>query len=174
MQVALLLNSTYEPLKVISWQRAVTMLCLDKVEVVESYRRKLRAVTWQIPQPAVVRLVHYVKRHRVRIRMSRRQIFTRDGGICQYCRCRLQEDNFTFDHVLPRSRGGATSWENVVAACGKCNRKKANRTPKEARMALLSVPRKPQLTVFTVMAALRSTGPIPEQWRDFVRVGSNK
>ncbi len=142
---SLLLNSTYEPLKVVSWQRAVTLLCLGKVEVVRSYDRRLRAATWSVAMPSVVKLCRYVRRRRIRVALSRRNIFYRDGHQCQYCNRRLPAVELTCDHVRPRSQGGKTSWENITTACGPCNRRKGGRTPEQARMRLRSRPDRPQV-----------------------------
>jgi 5-methylcytosine-specific restriction endonuclease McrA len=162
----LLLNATYEPLQVISWQRAVSMLYLGKVEVVRTYDRVLRAVTWAIEQPAVVRLVNFVRRKRMRISFSRRNIFLRDGFRCQYCGTRLPAGELTCDHVIPRSQGGSSSWENLVAACGPCNRKKGSRTPDQARMKLRKQPVRPDRLP---PSAARFGGEAPpEPWRDFL------
>ena len=165
----LLLNSTYEPLRVISWQRAVTMLYLEKVEVLRSYEALLRSVSVTMRLPAVVRLTHFVRRHRVRIAFSRRNLFLRDGHRCQYCHVALPAHELTTDHVVPRSMGGITSWDNVVAACGPCNRKKGGRTPTQARMALRKKPAKPR-HLPALAAQLRHSSP-PEAWRDFLRHG---
>ena len=162
----LILNATYEPMRVVSWQRAVTMLHLGKVEVVRTYRRMLRAVTWRVHMPAVVRLVKYVRRHRARISFSRRNIFLRDGQRCQYCQRVFPLNELTCDHVIPRSRGGRSSWDNVVAACGPCNRKKSDRTPSEARMALARKPVRP--SSLPALAALRLGAHPPEPWREFL------
>ena len=162
----LLLNSTYEPLKVISWQRAVTMLWLGKVEVVRTYQGVLRAVSWTIRQPAVVRLVNFVRRHRVRISFSRRNIFVRDGFRCQYCGVRLPAGELTCDHVTPRSVGGASSWDNLVAACGPCNCRKGNRTPEQARMHLRRRPSRPDALAPAQLEV--GGGNAPEQWREFL------
>lgn len=140
----LLLNATYEPLQVIPWQRAVAMLWMGKVEVVRTYQRVLRAVSWSVHQPAVVRLVNFVRRHKVRIAFSRRNVFLRDAMRCQYCGDRFPMSELTCDHVIPRSKGGSSSWENLVTACGPCNRRKGNRTPEQAQMNLRKPPRQPE------------------------------
>jgi 5-methylcytosine-specific restriction endonuclease McrA len=167
--MTLLLNSTYEPLRVISWQRAVVMVYLDKVEVVRTYDKLLRSMATRMQTPAVVRLVQFVGRHRVRISFSRRNVFLRDGYRCQYCKVRLPASELTADHVVPRSAGGATSWDNVVTACQPCNRKKANRTPVQARMALERKPQRPA-TLPSLGLCLRSDH-APEAWRDFLAYG---
>ena len=162
----LLLNSTYEPLKVVSWQRAVTMLCLGKVEVVRSYTSVLRAMRWSLMTPAVVRLVRFVRRHQVRITLSRRNVFLRDGHRCQYCRRKFPPSELTCDHVIPRSRNGGSGWDNLVTACGPCNRKKGNRTPEQAYMHLRKKPERPS---HLPAMAIRFGGiQAPEPWRDFL------
>ena len=163
----LLLNCTYEPLGVIAWQRAITMLCLGKVEVVKSYETALRAVSWTVPMPAVVKLERLVMRHRVRVSLSRRNVFLRDNYRCQYCLQAFSAKELTCDHVVPRSQGGGMTWENLVAACGPCNRRKGGRTPEEARMALRHPPRRPGS--IPPHLALSSGGTsLPEPWREFL------
>jgi 5-methylcytosine-specific restriction endonuclease McrA len=162
----LLLNSSYEPLKVISWQRAVSMLWLGKVELVRSYDTVLRAVTWSVQMPAVVRLTSFVRRHRVRIAFSRRNVFLRDEHRCQYCGSHFPPAELTCDHVVPRSLGGRTSWENVVTACGPCNRRKGNRTPEQAKMLLSRAPDRPR--TLPGMISRIDEHSAPEPWRDFL------
>ena len=164
----LLLNTTYEPVKVISWQRAVTMLVLGKVETVRTYDSVLRAVHINIPTPAVVRLIDFVRRRRMRIAMSRRNIFYRDGYQCQYCHRRLPARELTCDHVVPRSQGGITSWENLVTACGPCNRRKGGRTPEQARMKLRHRPSRPESLPIEFALNLGSGQSLPDSWRDYL------
>lgn len=166
----LLLNSTYEPLLIISWQRATTMLYLGKVEVLKSYDSWLRSVSMKIRTPAVVRLTHFVRRHRVRIAFSRRNVFLRDGHRCQYCDVLLPAHELTADHVIPRSKGGKTTWDNVVAACAPCNRKKGGRTPSQARMKLPKKPARPS-SLPALAVQLRHSSP-PDAWREFLRYAS--
>jgi 5-methylcytosine-specific restriction endonuclease McrA len=151
---------------VISWQRAVTMLYLGKVEIVRTYDTVIRSVATQIPAPAVVRLVEMVRRHRVRIAFSRRNVFLRDGHRCQYCNVRLPAAELTADHVVPRSSGGPTSWDNVVTACGPCNRVKANRTPAQARMILRRKPERPSSLPGPSLGLSQESA--PEVWREFL------
>lgn len=140
----LLLNATYEPLRVISWKRAVSMLVMGKVEVVQSYQRLLRAVTWSLRVPSVVRLTNYVKRKRIQVAMTRQNLFLRDNYQCQYCMKKFPAKELTRDHMVPRSHGGPMTWENIVAACGPCNMKKGGRTPRQASMKLARKPVRPQ------------------------------
>jgi 5-methylcytosine-specific restriction endonuclease McrA len=165
LQTVLLLNASYEPLKVITWQRAVTMFFLGKVEVVEEYDHQIHSVSLVIKAPAVVRLLQFVNSGRRSPPLSRTNILARDNFQCQYCSKELAVKEATLDHVLPRSQGGKTSWENIVCACGACNRKKGGRTPKEARMKLLKMPVRPDwLPVLTI----RLNGKIPLSWQLFL------
>ncbi len=163
----LLLNSTYEPLKVIPWQRAVTLLWLGKVEVIRSYERDVRAVTFKIRMPAVVRLLRFIRRRRTQISFSRRNLFARDESSCQYCGQKRETADLTYDHVVPRSQGGKTDWHNIVTCCVDCNRKKGGRTPEQAGMRLIKTPKRPERLpgVLTVTVGLQSA---PDAWRDFL------
>lgn len=166
----LLLNSTFEPLKVISWQRAVTLICLGKVEVVRNYEgRRIRAVSWSVEMPSVVKLRRYIRRRRIRVALSRRNIFFRDNHQCQYCDRQLPARELTCDHVEPRSQGGRTSWENVVAACGPCNRRKGGRTPEQARMRLRTRPGRPSsLPIEYTLNLGANLERLPEGWAEYL------
>jgi 5-methylcytosine-specific restriction endonuclease McrA len=162
----LLLNQGYEPIKIISWQRAISLLTLHKVEVVEEYDARVRAPSIMIQVPAVVRLRRAFRRHARPVKFSRVNIYARDGYRCQYCGVRCTIDRLTYDHVIPRSRGGRTSWENIVTCCYLCNTSKANRTPAEARMTLLSAPARPTwMPAVQIRVSMRS---VPDAWRDYV------
>jgi 5-methylcytosine-specific restriction endonuclease McrA len=163
--VVLFLDCDWSPLRVEPWQRAISDIFVGKVEVVEYSRdRTIRGVTTTYPMPAVVRLIRKFRRDRMAIKFSRLNIYSRDRFRCQYCGTQTPTEDLTFDHVMPRSRGGRTCWENIVAACLPCNKKKANRTPEEADMKLLSRPRKPfSLPVITV----RMDGSVPPEWKPY-------
>ncbi len=164
---ALLLNATYEPMRVVPWQRAVTMLYLGKVEVVKNHEgHVVRAATWRVELPSVIRLIEFVRRNRVRIAFSRKNIFLRDGHRCQYCHRTFPPGELTCDHVLPRSRGGKASWDNLVAACGPCNRKKANKTPEQARMTLRKKPRRPDS--LPGLGFRLGSGDAPPAWHEYL------
>ena len=162
----LLLTQGYEPIKVISWQRAIVLLTLDKADVIEEYDTEIRATSLVIRVPAVVRLRKAFRRHAKPVKFSRANIYARDGHRCQYCGAPCKIDELTYDHVIPRSRGGRTSWENIVSACYGCNRKKANRTPHEAGMKLLTTPARP--TWMPSVQIRVSTKSVPDAWRDYV------
>ena len=137
----LLLNATYEPLQVVSWQKAMILWFQEKVDVLESHEVLIRSFRKDYSAPAVLRLRYYIKPKQFRrVRLSRENIFIRDNYECQYCGDEFPYKDLTLDHVMPVSRGGPKSWKNLVTACHKCNHKKGNRTPREAGMPLLSKP----------------------------------
>ncbi|MCX5998695.1 MAG: HNH endonuclease, partial [Chloroflexi bacterium] len=115
-----------------------SLLLQGKAEVMEDGLGTIHAATTSLPIPSVVRLGYLVKRPRFPKKLTRFEIFTRDRYACQYCRRETRD--LTLDHVVPRSRGGEHTWENVVSCCHQCNRRKAGRTPEEAGMKLLRLP----------------------------------
>jgi 5-methylcytosine-specific restriction endonuclease McrA len=165
MSHVLVLNATYEPLNVVSVRRAVVLLLKEKAEIVEAAGAWLRAEQVSLPVPTVIRLVYYVRiPRRFSLPVSRRTVLARDHYTCQYCGAQPGRANLTIDHVLPRSRGGESRWENVITACGPCNRRKGNRTPEEARMPLRHQPRRPRYLALTLLE-----GPAaPEEWGKYM------
>ena len=159
----LVLNQSYEPLLVCSVQKAVILLYLQKAEiVVESVHRKLRSVSRTYPFPSVIRLNKYKRIPFKGIMLSRKNILRRDGHRCQYCG--TSSATLTVDHIIPRSRGGKDSWDNLVAACIACNNRKGNRSPERAGMALLSVPRRPSHVSFI----MHSVNTVDELWKPYL------
>ena len=166
MQHTLLLNASYEPLRVISWQRAITLLTLGKVEVIEEYDQHVHSVSFVMKLPAIVRLLRWGKWREDSVTFSRQNIYIRDRGKCQYCGKKLTRKELTYDHVLPKSQGGQTSWENVVSCCVSCNGKKGARTPKQAGMRLLKTPRRPKWSIaFRFTVGIRQ---MPESWGEYL------
>lgn len=166
MQPVLLLNASYEPLQVISWQNAVGLFFLGKVEVVEEYDHHIRSVSMAIKAPCVVRLLKYFKIGRRSPPLCRSNILARDNFQCQYCGQELSAKECTLDHVIPRSRNGKTSWENIVCACSACNKNKRDRTPNEAHMKLRSAPRKPE---WLPVIHIKLHGKVPTSWFTFLQ-----
>lgn len=166
MEAVLILDIDWKPLRIEAWQRAITDLFLGKSEIVEYSRdRTIKGVSREYPMPAVVRLTRRFKRDRIAIKFSRLNIYTRDDFRCAYCGERKPTEDLTFDHVVPRSQGGKTSWTNVISACASCNRQKDSRTPEQAGMKLRRKPVKPRyLPVVTVQMDRRN---IPVEWRDY-------
>mgnify|MGYP003547143224 FL=1 len=138
MGKVLVLNASYEPLNITSWRRAVVLLIKGKAEQLE---HRGEFIYSGFPLPTVIRLRYYVRVPYKEIPLTRRNVLERDTNTCQYCKAK--GDQLTIDHVIPRSRGGGDTWENLVAACVRCNVKKGNRTPKEAEMSLQTKPRRP-------------------------------
>jgi len=166
MERVLLLNITYEPLKVINWKKAIVMLILGKVEVVEECTDEIHSISFSIKLPAVVRLLRFVKRRKSPIKFSRQNIFVRDKCRCQYCGKIFSKDDLTLDHVLPKAKKGKTEWNNIVACCIMCNRKKGGRTPLEASMTLIRNPGTPEwLPVIRVTLSFKD---MPQSWKDYL------
>jgi 5-methylcytosine-specific restriction endonuclease McrA len=153
----LVLNATYEPLNVVSVKRAIVLLLKEKAELVEAAEAMLRSESFSLPVPLVIRLVYFVKiPRRISLPVTRRGVLSRDHYTCQYCGATPSRKNLTVDHVIPRSRGGKTTWENVVTACDKCNGRKGNRTPAEAGLKLLTQPERPRYLAIASLASVEA------------------
>lgn len=190
----LVLDSGYLPHRVVSWQRAVQLLHDGRAEVVELYSETLRAMNreaaralklsremlswfemgtehadtdvYTIKTPAVIRLLGKVGRKKA-VKFSRINVLTRDDFRCQYCGKRKAMRELNYDHVIPRSLGGKTTWENIVSACYKCNSKKGGRTPEQAGMVLLTRPSKPS-SLPVPMLRIDGLRDIPECWTSWL------
>jgi 5-methylcytosine-specific restriction endonuclease McrA len=163
VEQVLVLNASYEPLNVCSVRRAHVLVFKGKAEVIERLEQPLRSATDTYPWPHVIRLVTYVRVPRtVQRKISRRALFARDGWRCVYCG--TAGGRLTLDHVVPRSRGGDSVWENVVTSCAPCNLRKGNRTLEEARMLLHAPPRPPAPVLFIRLAAPK----IPTGWQPYL------
>src|SRR5258708_6188119 len=168
MEQTLLLNATYEPLRVVHWQKAITLWCQGKVEIVAVYDREVRSVSFSFKLPSVIRLLRRIRmRRRVEyVPFSRANIYARDNHRCQYCGDHFPTSDLTFDHVVPVAQGGRKDWENIVTCCITCNRKKGGRTPEQARMHLIRHPRRPdRAPAIRITFGIRNA---PESWRDYV------
>ena len=158
----LVLNQNYQPLNICNVRRAVALLGKGKAESISETGEFLRSATDLIEKPVIIRLFYMVKRPLHRRKLSRREVFARDGYRCQYCGTRARD--LTLDHVVPRSRGGQHSWENIVSACKPCNHGKAGRTPREAGMPLATTPREPRPNPY----AMFHSGRVLDEWRPFL------
>lgn len=158
----LVLNQDYQPLSICSVQRSVKLLFLEKAELLHDDPDKvIRTVDDEYSYPSVIRLRRYINLPYAKIVLSRRNIMKRDRHTCQYCGTK---SDLTLDHVLPRSRGGEDSWENLVTACNQCNVKKGNRTPDEASMPLDVEPYRPvHITFFQNLL-----GGVQEHWKPYL------
>ncbi len=162
MSRVLVLNATFEPLAVVSARRAVCLVLDQKVEMLHATDQAFRSERRSVAVPSVVRLSRYVNAPRARRRSpNRRAVFVRDRDSCQYCGARAE----TMDHVLPRSRGGLHTWDNVVAACRRCNAKKRDRLPAESGMRLSRRPAPPSAVTWVEIAA----GGVPDVWTAYLR-----
>jgi len=161
----LLLDSRYQPLRIISWMRALVMGFDNKVFVVETYDAVVRSPSVELPIPAVVALKSFHGHRPFRIRYSKRNVFIRDEHTCQYCLKQFSQAALTLDHVIPSSRGGKSIWENVVACCEPCNHRKGDRTPAEAGMVLRASPSRPHPAAHAVLLHRES----PPEWASYLQ-----
>lgn len=163
----LILNAGFEPIQFVSWQRAICLVIAEKAEIVTARQQAVRSVSAEYNLPSVIRLVQYVRRVALieRVRCTRKNILLRDKYECQYCGVRCQKHNATIDHIIPKSKGGKTTWSNAVTACSRCNLKKANKSLEAASMKLLTPARKPR---FGDMAVTLS-GDFREDWLPYLR-----
>ncbi len=187
----LVLNRLYMAVHVVNVRRAFGLLCRELAEVIhledgkfgsycfESWRERselcagekglhddwIRSVNFEIQVPRVVRLLRFDRLPKQKLHLNRRNVLARDGHICQYCGKHFPTAQLSIDHIVPRSRNGATTWENVVCACLACNVKKGGRTPHEARMKLISTPIRPKRNPLLM---LRLDNPKYECWRTWL------
>jgi len=168
----LMLTPWMAPHRVITWQRAIVLLYLGKVEVIEEYEDALVAPSITLRTPAVVRLNKGSVSTKNKVRFSRVNVFTRDGFRCQYCGERKAIDELNYDHVVPRVRGGKTVWENIVTSCYACNDRKGSRTPDEAGMKLLRKPFKP--TSLPLAPVIGPGKDVPPVWRNYCSMDDDR
>ena len=158
---ALLLNASFEPLCVVPMRRAVVLVLKDKAEIIARNGGELHSERAVLPIPAVIRLVHFVRvPFRNRVPLSRRAVFARDRHRCQYCNRGAEN----IDHVVPRSRGGEHTWDNVVASCRACNARKEDRLLSESGMVL----RRPPVAPHATTSLIASAGPIDPDWARYL------
>ena len=158
----LVLNLNYVPVNICSVRRAVVMVGKGKAELLENHSGQLHTVTAVIEAPSIVRLVYMVKRPFLPRKLSKKEVFLRDRFTCQYCGKKAQD--LTLDHVVPRKQNGSHTWDNVVAACSRCNLRKAGRTPVEAKMFLGKPPRAPDPNPYLRL----QNRVILEAWRPYI------
>jgi 5-methylcytosine-specific restriction endonuclease McrA len=140
------------------------------VEVVEEYDDKeIRAVTFTIKMPSVVRFLRAIRGKKKAVKFSRQNVYARDGGRCQYCASKVARFEATYDHVVPRSKGGKTTWENIVIACVPCNQKKGGRTPEQAHMKLRTTPVRPKKLPEVLSITFTFQPGMPDAWRTWLR-----
>lgn len=162
----LTLSHTYEPLGVVNWEKAVTLLIRGKVKSLSEYDHEIRSPSVSMKVPSVI-VFNYNRRNRVKsVRFSRKNVWVRDNGCCQYCLRQVNLQEFTLDHVVPRKNGGTTVWNNVVTCCYSCNQKKGDKTPQQAGLKLNKNPTRPDALPYIQDLEYYNFGTkIPESWR---------
>lgn len=164
---ALVLNASYEPLRIISWQKALMMWFQNKVDVLEYHTAFARSVNNAFKLPSVLRLKTYIRpRRQDGVRFCRENVYIRDNYTCQYCAEKLLHKDLTIDHILPASQGGQKTWTNMVTACRPCNQTKANRTPEKAKMPLLRAAKAPSWLPIIEYDTI--AGGAPVSWLDYL------
>ncbi len=169
---ALVLNAdfrplNYFPLSLWSWQDAVKAVFLDRVNVISEYDTVIHSPSWEMKLPSVISLKEYVQHNR-RPAFTRFNVFLRDRFVCQYCWQGFPTHELTFDHVVPRSKGGRTEWTNVVTACAACNLAKSNMSLREAGMSLRQRPMQPSNYQLQDIGRGFPPNYLHESWRDFL------
>jgi 5-methylcytosine-specific restriction endonuclease McrA len=161
----LVLNASYEPINVCTVRRAVVLVLKERAEIVERSDRELHAESLTVARPVVIRLITYVRipRDAHSRKITRRAIFARDQWRCQYCGGN-GHGSLTVDHVIPRSKGGSSGWDNIVTCCAPCNRRKGDRLPKHAGMHPKRKPKAPAPTIFVHVAVTR----VPDVWQQYL------
>jgi len=160
----LVLNANFEPINICTTRRAVVLILGGKAAMVANGRGYLHTVTIALPRPSVIRLEQQVRRPRPHVKLTRREVFRRDNFTCQYCGRR--DTGLTVDHVVPRYQGGLHIWTNVVAACAHCNHHKGGRSPEEARMRLLHIPKEPPVSAAYMFGRHTNNN---SEWAEFIR-----
>jgi 5-methylcytosine-specific restriction endonuclease McrA len=156
----LVLNQNFEPLNVCNVKRALVLVLCGKAEVLELNHQTIHTPSLSIRCPSVISLAHLIRRPHPRARLSRKEVFIRDNYTCQYCGIRTRD--LTLDHVVPRSKGGPHTWENLVSACRHCNHRKGGKSVAEARMKLARPPREPKSNIYQMVYRYMEGGPLDE------------
>ncbi|MCC6316034.1 MAG: HNH endonuclease [Thermomicrobiales bacterium] len=161
----LVLNQNYEPLNICNVRRAIVLVFDGKAEILESYDQSMHSASRAFSLPAVIRMVYLIHRPRPRVKLTRREVFIRDHFTCQYCG--RQSNDLTIDHVIPKSRGGPHSWDNLVSACKACNHRKGGKLLGETRMTLRTPPHEPRAGAYYTIER-RIDGSIADAWEKFL------
>ena len=155
------LDAAWQPIEIIDSFRAFSMVYTGRAKVVENHSQQLNALFYF---PSIIICKDYIRKKQVFMSPTRANIYWRDMYRCQYCYKQFNETNLTLDHVIPKSRGGGKSWNNLVTSCSKCNQNKANRTPEEASMKLFKEPVAPRFSVLRARPQIK----IPLSWKNYI------
>lgn len=175
----LILNADYSPLSIVDYRKAIIFLyrddILNSIEVMHYHKDDyIQGVNYTVQIPSIIRIKQYLSVYTWKVKFSRNNLFLRDNYKCQYCGKHMEKNALTYDHIIPKSqyrpKDGATTWTNIVSACISCNRKKANKTPEQANMKLMTSPIQPmkQKKYLSVHRTL-STINMPMEWIDYIR-----
>ncbi|HZQ29046.1 MAG TPA: HNH endonuclease [Acidimicrobiales bacterium] len=165
MSRALVLNASFEPLCVVPSRRALLLLLCDKAELITATDRSFHSERSVFPEPSVVRLTYFIKvPYQARVALNRRAVFARDGHVCQYCGSPAEN----IDHVVPRSKGGTHTWDNVVAACRPCNMRKEDLLLHESGMKLRRPPSVPRERIWILVAS----GSVRPDWEPYLQLSA--
>jgi 5-methylcytosine-specific restriction endonuclease McrA len=162
----LVLNATFEPINITAVRRALVLMLKGVAQAEETNHAEVHSASKAVPVPSVIRLLSYRHIPQQSRALSRKNILLRDRNTCQFCGLLFPASELTLDHVLPRSRGGRSSWENLVACCYTCNNRKGDRTPEEAGLTLQRRPR--PFTLHTSRQLMRLMGHRDEKWRKYL------
>ena len=162
--MALKFDSAYRPIEIIDAIEALVMCIIGKATPVETYNKKINSPSKSFELPAVIVLKTVVKFRLDSIACNRANLLYRDGHQCQYCGNHFEVKELTIDHIIPKSRGGKNTWNNLVIACKKCNQKKGSRTPKESQMFPLKKPVKPKISLLRTL----TKNEISDLWSDYL------
>ena len=162
-EAVLVLNANFQPINITSTYRAINLVLAEKATLVMNGRGYIHSVSQAFPLPSVIRLNRMVKRPRPIVKLTRREIFRRDNFTCQYCGRKVS--NLTIDHVIPKHLGGATTWQNVVTACSRCNHLKGGMTPEQSGMHPLSAPHVPPSTAAYLFGRHLNQN---QEWQEFL------
>lgn len=160
----LVLDSNWQPINAVPWERAAGYVIRGRALVLEEYDEAIHPA---MQAPAVVQLTHVVSRTRQKVKFSRVNVLARDRYRCMYCGRRFSAADLTYDHVVPRSQGGKTTWENIVSSCYACNQAKADRTPQQADMRLLRKPERPSWVASFNPRLRVPLADVPREWRNY-------
>jgi len=163
----LVLNSGYEPIMVTDWTRAFSLVFCGKAIIVEEYDKTIRTVSEEFKVPAVISLKKYVRPRRI-VNFSKRSIHIRDNFTCQYCGKRQGKSSLSLDHIIPKSKGGATDWKNMVSACIDCNTRKSDKLLKDTTFSLRRKPTQP-LSIYNFLWEIE-LNEIPKEWKDYLTI----
>ena len=155
------LDAAYQPIEIIDGNKGFSMVYSGRARVLENHDEQLNAL---FHYPSIIVLKNYIRKRPLHLSPSRSNIYWRDDHQCQYCSKYFSRSELTLDHVIPKSRGGQKTWDNLVACCTPCNQKKGDRTPSEASMSLLKKPKRPRFNIVRTKHGIR----IPTNWKKFI------